>query len=88
MEPNRRGSADLAPAKIARRLPKRMLQLENAVRHFAEGTQYSETEVNIILMSLFEDHVFARRLLIEWGFLDRLADGSKYWLTAKGPDNS
>lgn len=39
--------------------------------------------MNIILMELFEDHVFARRLLIEWGFLDRVDDGSRYWLKPK-----
>ncbi len=61
-----------------------MAQLERAVRHFESEREYSETEVNIILMQLFEDHVFARRLLIEWGFLDRIADGSRYWLTGKG----
>ena len=72
------------PAPIARRLAKRMAQLEGSVRLFEPGVEYSETEVNIILMQLFEDHVFARRLLIEWGFLDRVADGSKYWLAQRG----
>jgi hypothetical protein len=72
-----------APAKIARRLPKRMAQLEGAAAQFEPGRDYSETEVNIILMQLFEDHVFARRLLIEWGFLDRVADGTRYWLKPK-----
>lgn len=77
--------ADAAgPAPIARRLAKRMAQLEGAVLRFEPGVEYSETEVNIILMQLFEDHVFARRLLIEWGFLDRVADGSKYWLAQRG----
>lgn len=76
------------PAPIARRLAKRMAQLEGAVRRFEPGVEYSETEVNIILMQLFEDHVFARRLLIEWGFLDRVADGSKYWLAQKGETTS
>ena len=77
-------TAAAEPAAIARRLAKRMAQLEGAVRRFEPGVEYSETEVNIILMQLFEDHVFARRLLIEWGFFERLADGSKYWLAQKG----
>ncbi|NDE68828.1 MAG: DUF2087 domain-containing protein [Microbacteriaceae bacterium] len=41
--------------------------------------QYIEPEVNDILCEYFEDHVFARRLLIEWGYLDRRQDGSSYW---------
>jgi hypothetical protein len=61
-----------------------MAQLEGAVRRFEPGVEYSEADVNNILMQLFEDHVFARRLLIEWGFLDRVADGSKYWLAQRG----
>ena len=61
-----------------------MAQLERAAARFAPGREFSESEVNIILMELFEDHVFARRLLIEWGFLDRVADGSRYWLKPKG----
>ncbi len=68
------------PQKIARRLAKRMAQLVHAASHFEYGRTYDETEVNSRLMALFDDHVFARRLLIEWGFLNRKADGSQYWL--------
>ena len=69
-----------APAKIARRLSKRMLQLEMSAQAFEKGRRYSEPEVNELLASRFEDHVFARRLLIEWGFLGRTPDGAAYWL--------
>jgi len=65
--------------KIARRLPKRIAQLEEASRAFEFDRQYIEPEVNDILREYFEDHVFARRLLIEWGYLDRRQDGSYYW---------
>ena len=65
--------------KIARRLKKRMLQLEASAADFKLGTSFTESEVNEILAKRFDDHVFARRLLIEWGFLDRKADGSSYW---------
>ena len=68
------------PVPIARRLAKRMVQLEAAASLFEAGVKYSESDVNLKLMGMFEDHVFARRLLIEWGFLDRAADGSSYWL--------
>ena len=65
--------------KIARRLAKRMAQLEFAVAAFAFEAKFTEAEVNDKLREFFDDHVFARRLLIEWGFLDRTPDGTSYW---------
>lgn len=67
------------PVKIARKLTKRLVQLENANNLFELGSRYSEGQINEVLMEIFDDHVFARRLLIEWGFLDRERDGSAYW---------
>ena len=32
-----------------------------------------------------EDYVTVRRNLIEYGFLDRTADGRTYWVKASGP---
>ncbi|NBR62163.1 MAG: DUF2087 domain-containing protein [Actinobacteria bacterium] len=65
--------------KIARKLTKRLVQLENANQLFQLDMHYSEKQVNEVLAEIFDDHVFARRLLIEWGFLDRERDGSSYW---------
>jgi hypothetical protein len=67
------------PEPIARRLAKRMAQLERAAQGFEFETTFTEAEVNYILRTYFDDHVFARRLLFEWGFLDRKPDGSCYW---------
>jgi hypothetical protein len=69
-----------APEKIARKSAKRKIQVERAATLFEPGKQYTETEVNILLMQLFEDHVFARRMMIENQILDRTANGSSYWL--------
>jgi hypothetical protein len=68
------------PEHIARKLPKRMVQLERMVSVFEADRRYSEFEVNVALMPFVIDHVFARRLLVEWGFLGRETDGSAYWL--------
>ena len=65
--------------QIGRKLARRTAQLERASEAFVMGQIYSEPEVNDKLAEMFDDHVFARRLLIEWGFLDRNPDGSKYW---------
>ena len=67
------------PEKIARRLARRTAQLEKATECFEFDVKYTEAETNDILRVCFEDHVFARRLLIEWGFLDRKLDGTSYW---------
>jgi hypothetical protein len=67
------------PEKIARRLARRMAQLEKAAEGFELEVKYTEREVNDILSVYFDDHVFARRLLVEWGFIDRESDGSSYW---------
>jgi hypothetical protein len=64
---------------IARRLAKRTAQLEQAIAHFEPERRYTEPEVNEVLSQLFDDHVFVRRLLVDWGFFDRTADGSNYW---------
>ncbi|MCX8529018.1 MAG: DUF2087 domain-containing protein [Rhodoluna sp.] len=65
--------------QIARKLARRTAQLVRASESFVIGESYTEGQVNDLLAELFDDHVFARRLLIEWGFLGRDPDGSKYW---------
>lgn len=67
------------PGAIARRRHKRTLQLLEAAQLFEFEERFSEPEVNERLSQMFDDHVFARRLMIEWGFLDRTKDGSAYW---------
>ena len=67
------------PQPIARRRDKRNAQLVSAAELFDFETKYDEPKINETLMRVFDDHVFARRLLIEWGFLDRATDGSSYW---------
>jgi hypothetical protein len=69
-----------APEKIARKSAKRKIQIERAATLFEPGKQYTESEINILLMQLFEDHVFARRMMIENRILDRTPTGSAYWV--------
>ena len=69
-----------APEKIARKSAKRKIQVDRAATLFEPGKQYTENEINILLMQLFEDHVFARRMMIEHRILDRTPNGSTYWL--------
>ncbi|MCW2276954.1 DUF2087 domain-containing protein [Heliophilum fasciatum] len=58
---------------------KRVAIIRQLATHFAPQQTYTEKEVNDILKPLYHDYVLLRRYLIEYGFLDRTADGSAYW---------
>jgi hypothetical protein len=47
---------------------------------FQAGIDYAEQEVNAILTQYYEDYVTLRRELINYGFLKRERDGSRYWI--------
>ena len=55
---------------------------------FEEDIFYSQKEVNAIINAWhsFGDYFILRRLLIDYGFLARTADGAKYWVVKE--DNS
>lgn len=59
---------------------RKLIILRHIARLFSPGKRYSEPEVNEILKRIYPDHVTIRRYLIEYGFLDRLVDGSAYWI--------
>ncbi|MFU1795297.1 DUF2087 domain-containing protein [Paenibacillus azoreducens] len=59
---------------------RRVVILRHIAADFEEGRMYTEKEVNQLLEARYADHVTLRRLLIEYGFLDRLPDGSEYWV--------
>lgn len=46
----------------------------------AEHT-YNEKELNEVLKKYYPDYAILRRGLVDFGFLARLQDGSKYWKT-------
>lgn len=54
--------------------------LRHIAKRFEVGVNYTEKEVNQILKAVYEDYVLIRRYLIEYGFLDREKDCSKYWV--------
>jgi hypothetical protein len=59
---------------------KKIIVLEEIVRNFSKGKTYSEKEINRILKRIYEDYATIRRALIEYGFIERTNDGSRYWL--------
>lgn len=58
----------------------RLVILREITKQLKPDHMYTEQELNQILKAIYEDHVMIRRYLIEYGFLDRKPDGSKYWL--------
>ncbi|MGG0655261.1 DUF2087 domain-containing protein [Rummeliibacillus pycnus] len=54
--------------------------LREIAKQFPEDKTYTEKELNTILKTYDEDYVLIRRCLIEYGFMDRKDDGSKYWI--------
>ena len=56
---------------------------------FQAGREYSEREVNELLMDwhTFGDWALLRRVLFDWRYLDRESDGSRYWLRPARPDS-
>ena len=59
---------------------RKIIVLMNIIKRFDSTKKYTEKEVNEILKKIYPDYVTIRRYLIEYGFMDRLIDGSKYWV--------
>lgn len=70
------------PAKEKRKIA----VLRHLLGRFERHRKYSEREVNAVLREALADYVTLRRYMIEYGFMDREADGSAYWV--KGEEGS
>lgn len=58
----------------------KVIVLNEIAKRFDRRTIYTEKQINEILKAIYDDHVLLRRYLVEYGFLDRKADGSEYWV--------
>lgn len=54
--------------------------LIHIAQNFDNNRTYNEKEINEVLKKVYSDYVKIRRYLIEYGFLDRVPDGSSYWV--------
>lgn len=59
---------------------KRVAILKHILKYFEVDRTYTEKEVNAVLEQFHNDYVLLRRCLIEYGFIDRVPDGSSYWV--------
>jgi len=74
-----RGRATAWPTKRRDQL----LLLEYMAAQFEPGRDYTEKQVNAVLIEhmhpTFDDYAILRRELYNYGYLDRERDGSRYW---------
>lgn len=63
-----------------RKEKRKVVILRHLSKRFDPQKKYTEKEVNEILKAAYDDYVTLRRYLIDYGFMDRLRDGSQYWL--------
>ncbi|WP_053074020.1 DUF2087 domain-containing protein [Priestia aryabhattai] len=66
--------------QIPKKEKKRVIILLYISRKFQKNTYYTKKEVNEILKDVFEDFVMIRRYLIDYKFLNRNKEGTKYWV--------
>lgn len=59
---------------------RKIVIMRHLIKKFDINKQYTEKEVNEIIKTVFPDFVTIRRYFIDYGFMDRHADGSKYWV--------
>ena len=76
--------------KLPHRRPQRLATLKYLAQHFQPERTYTEREVNALCDAwhTFGDYFMLRRELVDFGFLARERDGSRYWRTplADAPD--
>ena len=59
---------------------KKLVILQYIMEAFSPNMEYSEKEVNDIIKQNIDDYVAVRRYLIQYGYMDRERDGSRYWI--------
>jgi hypothetical protein len=79
--------ADGSLIRIPSQSKKIIIILEYIVYSFEFETNYSEKEVNEILKRFHPDIPALRRYLIDYGYLGREKDGSRYWRLATPKSN-
>ena len=58
---------------------KKYMLMEYISKNFIKKGNYTEKEINEILKNIFDDYALLRRYLVDYKFLNRTKDCSKYW---------
>ncbi|WLR42069.1 DUF2087 domain-containing protein [Bacillus carboniphilus] len=59
---------------------RKIIILQHIVKQFEVQKEYTESQINEVLKSIYSDFVTIRRYLIEYGFMERSQDCSRYWV--------
>nr|WP_285865170.1 DUF2087 domain-containing protein [Lederbergia lenta] len=70
------GPLDIFPSKEKRK----RIVLQHLLSRFEINKKYTEREINEVLKSVYGDFATIRRYFIDYGFMERNKDCSKYWL--------
>ena len=76
------GKISVIPSKEKRK----KVVLAEIAKRFDCGKNYTEQEVNEILHHIYDDYATLRRHMVEYGYMNRERDGSRYWLCQEGKD--
>ena len=63
---------------------KRKALLPRLVSLFEPNKEYSEEEVKKLIRPIYSDDAIIRRYLVDYGYLNRSSDGSKYYRNSEG----
>ena len=59
---------------------KKLIVIQELFVRFERGRDYTEREVNEVIKTFYHDYATLRRYLIEYGYLERENDCSRYWV--------
>lgn len=59
---------------------RKIIVLQEIIKRFKTNKVYSENEINVVLKSIYNDFATIRRYLIEYGFMERSKDCTRYWI--------
>jgi DNA-binding CsgD family transcriptional regulator len=65
--------------RFPRKEKEKLVVLKRIAETFDPAKQYTEKEVNLLIEPIYDDYVTIRRYLVDYRFLDREPDGSRYW---------
>lgn len=66
--------------KFPKKEKERVIILIEIAKYLDNEIKYTEKELNSIIEKKYVDYVLLRRYMIEYGLIDRKADGSSYWV--------
>lgn len=65
-------------AHFPKKEKERLVIAQKLAQHFKAGQAYPEKEIDEILKKVYSDYSLLRRYLVEYGFLERNPEGSRY----------